>query len=178
MNNKFSMKKFAALLGSILIGLMLATSAWAANPEPVIIEVEFVAPVTITENNALQYGLLDANMVSPQLVTITPAGVVTDASSNVLGGSQAAANLTVDATASQAINILVDNISSGAGYTMGAFRCDYNGASESSCDGTGLDIASSLGSAVVRVGATLTGIVAGASVGTFNGSFDVTVSYQ
>ena len=53
------MKSFVPILGSTLIGLMLATGAAAENPEPVTVEVIFVDPITITEVNALQYGLLD-----------------------------------------------------------------------------------------------------------------------
>ncbi|MCZ6888035.1 MAG: DUF4402 domain-containing protein [Gammaproteobacteria bacterium] len=167
------LKSFAAILGSALI----ATGASAANPEPVTVEVQFVAPITITENNALQYGLLDVNLALAETVIIAPDGTVTDGGNNVLGGSQAAADLTVVATAGLAINILVDNIVANTGYTLATFICDYNGGADLACDGAGLDIASAVVSAAVRVGATLTGDGA-AAVGTQNGSFDVTVIYQ
>ena len=176
MKNKFSMKKFAALLGSVLIGLIFATSAGAANPEPVTVEVEFVDPITITETNALQFGLLDVSL-GVALVIIDPDGTLTDAGSNVLGGTQAAAALTVVGTAGLPINILVDNIVPNTGYTLGTFVCNYNGGSDTGCQGAGLDVASSASSAPLLVGATLTGI-GGAGVGASNGSFDVTVIYQ
>ncbi len=177
LNNKFSLKKFAALLGSILIGLIFATSASAANPEPVTVEVEFVDPITIVENNALQFGLLDVNLGGAEVVIIAPDGGLTDAGSNVLGGTQAAADLTVAAQAGLPINILVDNISANTGYTLATFICDYDGGADLACDGTGLNVASSVASAALRVGVTLSG-TGGALVGTFNGSFDVTVIYQ
>ena len=177
MKNKFSMKKFAALLGSVLIGLMLATSAWALNPEPVTVEVEFVDPITITETNALQFGLLDVGLGGAEVVIIAPDGGLTDLASNVLGGTQAAAALTVAATAGLPINILVDNILPNTGYTLGTVICDYDGGADLACDGTGLNVASSVASAVLRVGVTLFG-TGGAGAGTFNGSFDVTVIYQ
>lgn len=162
---------------SALALLLVMSSAGAANPESVTAEVEFVDPITITENNALQFGLLDQNMADLETVVIATSGSVTDAGSNVQGGTQAAANLTVASTASQGITILVDNVVNGTGYALGTFMCDYNTAAASgACDGSGLS-ATSAASATLLIGATLTGdglSVAGAA----NGSFDVTVTYQ
>jgi hypothetical protein len=138
--------------------------------------VEFVAPVTITENNPLQYGLLDVNMAGAQTVVITPAGGLTDASGNVIGGTQAAANLTVTATNAQPITIAIGSITSNTGYTLGQFTCNYNSGADTGCAGAGYSETSST-SATLLIGATLTGD--GAAVpGVQNGSFDVTISYQ
>ena len=170
------MKGFLAIIGSALFGLMLATVADAANPEQVPVAVEFVDPITITENNALQYGLLDQNLNGGEMVIIAPDGAVTDAFSRVVGGTQAAADLTVDATAARSITILVDNITNNTGYTLGTFMCNYDGAaSDSACDGAGYG-ETTIGSATLLVGATLTGD-GNAIVGVFNGNFDVTVTY-
>ncbi len=84
------MKSFPVILGSTLVGLILATGAGAANPEPVAVGVEFVDPVTISENNALQFGLLDQNLAVAEDVVIAPDSSVTDAASRVLGGTHAA----------------------------------------------------------------------------------------
>lgn len=162
---------------SALALLLVMGSAGAANPEPVTAEVEFVDPITITETNALQFGLLDQNLASAETVIIAPGGTVTDAGGNVQGGTQAAANLTVTSTAAQSVTILVDNIVNGVGYALSSFQCDYNtGAASGACDGSGLT-ATSAASAALLIGATLTGDGLSAP-GAANGSFDVTVTYQ
>jgi hypothetical protein len=84
-----------AILCSALFVLIPAIVADAANPESVTVDMTFLDPVTITENNPLQFGLLDVNMGNNQKVTVAPDGTVTDTQNNVFGGTQAAANLTV-----------------------------------------------------------------------------------
>ncbi len=170
------MKSLLAILGPALIGLMLATVADAANPEPVTVEVEFVDAITITEVNALQFGLLDQNLALGETVIITPNSSVTDAGGNVLGGTQAAADLTVTATAGQSITILVDTIVSSAGYTLATFMCEYDGDGDWTCDGAGYS-ETTVANASLKVGVTLTGDGT-AVAGVANGSFNVTVSYQ
>jgi hypothetical protein len=173
-----------AILGSTLLGLMPAFVADAANPESVTVDMTFLDPVTITENNPLQFGLLDVNMANNQKVTIAPDGSVTDTQNNVFGGTQAAANLTVTATASQSITILVDNVSTATGYVLETWRCHYDTAGpDSDCDGSGYtetSVASAtltIGSATLTIGATLKAN-GNAVVGTDNSTFDVTVTYQ
>ena len=58
------MKGVMAIAGSAALGLTIATVAQAANPEPVPVEVEFVNPIQITEQNALQFGLVDVNLAN------------------------------------------------------------------------------------------------------------------
>jgi len=169
-------KNRLAIVGCALAGLALTGSANAANPESVTAEVEFVAPVTITENNALQFGLLDVNMINLESIVIAPNGAVADPASRVLGGSQAAANLTVTATEAEAITILVDNVFSNTGYSLSGFTCNYNAGADTACDGAGYS-ETSVAAATMTVGATLTGNGL-ALPGVVNGSFDVTVTYQ
>jgi hypothetical protein len=169
-------KNRLAIVGCALAGLALTGSANAANPESVTAEVEFVAPVTITENNALQYGLLDVNMVNLEAIVIAPNGAVADPASRVLGGTQAAANLTVTATGGEAITLLVDNVANNTGYGLASFMCNYNAGADTACDGAGYS-ETSVASATMTIGATLTGNGL-ATPGVFNGSFDVTVTYQ
>jgi len=171
-------KSRLAIVGCALAGLAFAGSANAANPESVVAEVEFVAPVTITENNPLQFGLLDVNMINLESIVISPNSAVADPASRVLGGTQAAANLTVSATEAEAITILVDNIASNTGYSLSGFTCNYNppAGADAACDGAGYS-ETSVASATMTVGATLTGNGL-AGPGVFNGSFDVTVTYQ
>lgn len=163
--------------GSALLGLVPGTVVDAANPEPVTVDMNFLDPLTITENNPLQFGLLDVNMANQRKVTVAPDGSVTDQFGNILGGTQAAASVTVTATASHAITILVDNVSTANGYSLGTWTCNYNNAaSDSRCDGSGYT-ETSVTSATLLIGATLTANGT-ATVGTDNSSFDVTVSYQ
>ena len=171
------MKSLLIVFGSSLSGLMPVTVADAANPEPVTVDMTFLDPLTITENNPLQFGLLDVSMANLETVVIAPNDSVTDAGGNVLGGTQAAADLTVTASASQSITILVDNVSTATGYTLGTWMCNYDAAgSNSACDGAGYSETSATSTALL-IGVTLTGngnAVAGAD----DSTFDVTVTYQ
>jgi hypothetical protein len=172
-------KKFLAIVGCAVAGLLSFSGVQAANPETVTAEVAFVAPILIATNNPLQYGLLDVAMVAGNTVTVTTAGGTADPQLRIVGGTQAAADLDVTATASQPINILADNPTNGGGaYSLGTFLCDYAGGGPLACGGGGLDTTSdAIATATLLIGATLTGV--GVPVaGTFNGSFDVTVSYQ
>jgi len=83
------MESFPALLGAALISLVLSTAAVAANPEPVTVEVEFIAPVTIAETNALAFGMLDVAMLVAQTVAIATDSTVTDVNNNVVGPAPA-----------------------------------------------------------------------------------------
>lgn len=170
-------KGLAAICSAALLGLVPGIVADAANPESVTVTMTFLDPVSITENNPLQFGLIDVNISNNHTITIAPNSSVTDTNGNVLGGTQAAANLTVTATASRTISILVNNVSTATGYSLGSFQCNYNSAgSDSTCDGSGYT-ATSVASATLRVGATLTAN-GNAVVGTDNSTFDVTVNYQ
>lgn len=171
-------KGLIAATGSALAGLMLAVVANAANPEPVVVEVEWAAAITIGETNALQFGLLDSAMANTETVVIAPDSTVTDANNNVVGPPPAAATFNTTAVPSKLITILVDNIVGGTYYTLGTFMCDYDAGTDAACDGGGMTATSAAGTRVVRVGATLTKNVTPAVDGVDNGSFDLTISYQ
>ncbi|TDJ29551.1 MAG: DUF4402 domain-containing protein [Gammaproteobacteria bacterium] len=159
-----------------LVGLALPARLPAANPETIAVQVTFVAPIAISEANALQFGSLDQNLANLESVTVAPDSTVTDSADRVEGGPQAAASLTVTATPGQAITIHIDAIVSGAGYALTDFRCNYAAGTDTDCDGAGY-LGTSVASGTLLVGATLTGdgtAVAGAA----DGSFDITVTYQ
>ncbi len=172
------MKRFAAIVGSALMGLMLTIGANAANPEPVPVEVEWVSPIAIGENNALQFGMLDVGTAASETVTINTDDTYSESTANtVVGGAQAAADLTITVAASTPITILVDSIGSGTYYTLGAFKCSYEGAADVACD-VEYDLTSAAAaSGVVEIGATLT-VVGTPTAVTDNTTFDVTVTYQ
>ena len=171
------MKRFAVIAGSALMGLMLATGIYAANPESVVAEVEFVAPVTIAEDSSMQFGLLDVNLASLETIILAPDDSTSGTgTSRILGSAPLAADLTITASASTGITILVDNVTTGTGYGLGTWMCEYDALGPLACDGAGWDV-TSVASGALRVGVTLTGDGT-AVVGNQDGSFDVTVSYQ
>jgi len=176
MNTSNWMKRFAAIAGSALMGLMLTIGANAANPESVVAEVTFVAAITVTEDTPMQFGLIDVAL-NTETVIIAPDDTVTGTGTGLLlGGQRRAADLTIGATSGVTINILIDNISTGTGYGLGTFICDYEAGADLACDGAGLNV-TSVASGALRVGVTLTGDNT-AVAGNQDGSFDVTVAYQ
>ena len=175
MNASTRMKRFAAVAGSALVGLIFATGANAA-PEQVPVEVTFVAAIGIAEDSTLQFGLLDVGLLGTESITIAPNDSVTGDTARVLGGSQTAADLTITATAGVTINIDVDVVSTGTGYTLGTWMCEYDVLSSTACDGAGWNV-TSVATGALRVGVTLSGDGT-AVAGNQDGVFDVTVSYQ
>ena len=174
------MRNFGILLGSALIGLVFATSVDAVNPEPVVVQVAFVAPISITETNPLEFGSLDVAMLSGHTVTINPDGTFIESNANVIGGTQDSAKLNTIATPGRPINILVNNVTDGGFYTLATWICDYNGVGTTGpCDvgAGGLSATSAAGTIEVRVGVTLTGL-GSATAGDDNGNFDLTVAYE
>ena len=177
-------ERILATISGVVLAGAFGAAALAANPEPVVAEVEFVAPADVTATNPLQFGLVDVNMASGETIDISFGGVLNDPGGNQLNPAQvAAATATVTANGGAPINILVDNVSNGLYYTLSAFQCGYDVGgvnATGACDGAGLSVggAAAGGSAVLAIGATLTKNVTPAVVGTDNGSFDVTVAYQ
>ncbi len=170
------MKSIQAILGAAAMGLSPVTVTDAANPEPVTVDMTFMDPITITEINPLQFGLLDVNMLNNERVRVRPNGSVQDNDNNILGGTQAAAILTITAEAGSTINIDAGNAGTATGYVLRRFRCRYNGATSDSNCNAGYT-ATAVASATFLVGGDVRGngnAVAGAD----NTTFDVTITYQ
>jgi len=176
-NLRKSTKQRIAITAFTVAGILSFSATFAANPEPVVVEVQFVDPITITEVNALQFGLLDSNLANLETVVISPASGLTDTGGNVLGGTQAAAEVTVTATGSLAITIDVTETSEGTGYALGTYLCSYDGGADTACEGGYGATSAAGGTAALFIGVTLTGD--GLSVvGLANGGLNVTISYQ
>jgi hypothetical protein len=174
----FEKRTIAALAGAAMVGLV-GVGAYAANPEPVEVEVQFVAPITISEVSALRFGLVDLNMANGESLTIATDGTVSGDTGRLLNNDQGAADLTVGATAGELIDIVVGNINDGTYYTLSAFECNYNGNGASTdCEAGGGQTETSVASASLTIGVTMTKSGAPAAAGVDNGSFDVTVAYQ
>ena len=179
MNTSTRMKRFAAIAGSALMGLMLAIGANAANPEPVPVEVEWVAPIGILTNINLQFGLLDVAMAAAQTVTINTNDSYSESTANtVVGGTQLAATVTITVADTTPITIVADNHLGATYYTLDTWVCNYNLTADAPCVAlTPYDVTASGTSADVKIGATLT-VVGTPTTITDNTTFDVTVSYQ
>ena len=177
MNTSTRTKRFAAIAGSALMGLMFATSANAA-PEEVAVDVEWVAPIGLVENAHLEFGKLDLGTAAGQSVTINTDDSYSETTANtVVGGIQGAADLTITVADATPMTILVDNVGVGTYYTLGTWLCRYEGGANTACDGTGYDLSSSGASGDVEIGATLT-VVGTPTAIVDNTTFDVTVTYQ
>ena len=172
------MKTFLAILGSALMGTMLATAAYA-TVEQVPVEVTFVAAIGIAENETLQVGLLDVAMALNDTVTINTDDSFIDSASNVVGGNQRAALLTITATGSTGITITAGNVLGATHYTLGTWLCSYAGGADTACTtGTPYNLTSDVsGSATLDIGVILTGLGT-AVAGNDDSTFDVTVTYQ
>ena len=167
------MKRFAVIAGSALMGLLLAAGANAATPETVVAQVTFVNPITIAQDNSLQYGTLD-HTLNEQTIIIAPDSTVSGTGTAfVIGVAPKAAKLTVGSDVRQALTILVDNIVNGTGYLLTDFVCNYDNGTDTPCNSYN---PTSVASATLLIGATLTGDN-NAVPGDADGSFDVTITY-
>ncbi len=176
MNTNILMKRFLAILGSTLVGLMLATAAYA-TVESVTAEVTFAGPISFAPVNQLQFGVIDEVLNLEDITIDTADGTSGSGLSLILGGTQLAADLTITATAGPTLSILVDAILPGAGYTLTLFRCKYAAEGEAACDVGGYTATAVGASATLKIGATLTGDNT-ATAGNADGTFDLTIVYQ
>ena len=176
---KIFLLSFVAVLGSALIGLMLSNSSHAANPEPVVVQVAFVAPIQINETNPLEFGTIDVAFAAGNTIAIATDDTPTEVPpGRILGGTQRSAKLDVIVTPGRPINILVTPGAPGTGYTIGSWTCDYDVAGPAACATPGLSATSVSGAgSVVRVGATILGNGL-AVIGDHDSSFTLTVAYE
>ena len=174
MNTNIRMKKFLAILGSALIGLMFANVSYATG-QVVTAEVTFAGPISITPVNELQFGIIDEALNLETIIIATDNGVSGTGTGLMISGTPLAADMTIAATAGPTISILVDNPSPGTGYTLTAFRCKYGAGADTACDPAYTATAGS--STTLKIGATLTGTGA-ATAGNADGTFDLTIVYQ
>lgn len=169
----FEFSPFAKAL--VAAGCLSASLAYAAT-ENVGANVTFVAAIALTEVNALDFGLLDSTMADTNTVGIAIDDTVTDTLTRVVGGTQQAAEVTIAATAAVLVDIVINNISPGTHYTLGGFVCGYNGGASTVCDSS-MQV-TSVASAPLLIGATMTRNAVAMTPGADNGTFDVDVTYN
>ncbi len=141
-----------------MVALMVAGVAQAANPEPFDITIKLYTPITIVEDQALQFGNYYTG--SAQTPTIAPAD----------GG---AAQFTVSGSSGESVTCSIGNITDMTNgtdtITLGTFT--YGGDLASNGIGT-----LSSGTLAARIGATAT-IEADDTDGAYTGSAEMTVVY-
>lgn len=176
-----TMKSIKRALVVAAVATPLAVSA--ATTETMTATATYVAPITVTGTSDLRFGYIDTAITTNNTAVISTADARTAAQG--LGDSAAygAAAATVTATAGESISIDINNLnySGNAEYTLGTFKCTYNGGAETDCDdGDSMTVAGGdvIASATVKVGATLTQTAASAAAGTHTATFDLVVAYN
>ncbi len=172
----FLFSQNASYTSSALFSLLIISNFTFAASKNIEAQVEFVAPVELVENNGLQFGMISTELSNMETVIIGTDNAVTDSNGRVVGGTQLAAKLTVSATSSKSINIVVNNVAANSGYSLDSFQCSYNGGATKVCDGAGTNEVAA-NSATLEIGARLVGD-GNSNTGIYNGSFDVLIAYN
>jgi hypothetical protein len=164
-------------LWCFLFATFLCSNAYSANPEPVTVNVTFVAPITITEVADLNFGLVSTDIINETVIIQTDGTRGSTNNALLLGaGLSHPADVTITATVGLAVTIVVDSLGAGTGYTLSLPTCKYGAASEAACSSLST---TSLASATMLIGMTLTGNnndVGSATAVT--SSFNVTMTYN
>jgi len=162
--------------------LLFSAQLYSATPESVAVNVTFVTAITIVEVNSLSFGLVDTTIANGQtLILDTADGLTGTGSASQIGGTLGSGEVTIDGTAGVAATLLIDNIAApGTGdYTMASFTCDYNtGGFSGACDGGGLAITTTVASAPVLIGATLTMATGTPTTGVNDTTFEINMTYN
>lgn len=174
--------KCALALG--ISSIALATSATIVNAatENTEASVEIVSPISITENNAMDFGFFAAPTSNQNVITLgtddsrTKTG--TGDGAFVAGGSIQAADYDISASSGATINLSVNNINAsvgGTGLTLNGFTGSYNGGADGDLD-AGYSVASAGNSINLKVGADMTVQTTASGSNTF--TYDLNVDYQ
>jgi uncharacterized protein DUF4402 len=163
----------AFFLGSVL----LSGAAFATTPvtQNVTANLAFDAPLTITKNSDIDFGLLQA--ATSATYVITPAGGLSNTGGAYLGGSPHAGNLTIKGSASQVINISTGNYVANNGVTPSVATCAYGTGSAVPCTLTSQAAPTSTGTTLL-LGLTASANGSQAAGTTAAPTFDVTVNYN
>lgn len=177
-NNTARCRISLVALLAVLAGLMHPATLCMASSATVGVRVQFVNPTEITTESALLYGEISTDLTDSDTAGIDSNSTVTDTNSQLSGDTLMAASLTVAATDPRAMTITVDSVTGDTGYTLDGFQCDYDdGAVTGTCDGAGLNVASTAASATLLIDATLSVNDVDVAAAT-DGDFAVTLSYQ
>jgi len=163
----------------VVAPLLFSFQLYAANPEPVAVEVEFVTPITIVEDNTLKFGLVSTAIVDTNVITVATNDGVTDATSRIVGGTQEAGQVTIGANVGTAATLTVAETGSPTYYSLTAFDCSYDsgGTPQTGDCGAGLAV-TTVASGVTLIGASLTANATPAVAGADDTILEITMTYD
>lgn len=179
-------RKLSTALGTAILMMGAVSSQVYAASASTSASANIVAPLTITENTALDFGTLVPDTVA-QTVTVTAAGAISATGAIALVSGHSAGNFTVQGTSGESY-IITDPgavvINSGANnMTVNAWRfttADCTEATAAACGG-GVTVipgvAPALSTDTMTVGATLN-VGANQAAGAYTATFNMTVNYQ
>ncbi|NNF96445.1 MAG: DUF4402 domain-containing protein [Halobacteria archaeon] len=159
----------SGLAAAVLAGVYTQTAVAADVSGTATANV--LAPLTITQKYAMDFGDVAGDTASATTVVLTTAGATSSADGAFTGGSPTAGEFDVTGGDSLAYNITLPAsttlTSGGDSMTVDNFNHDAGGAP--ALDGSGKH--------TFKVGATLN-LGAGQAAGVYNGTYTVTVEYQ
>ncbi len=160
------------LIGSVAVcgGAYAATQSVTAN-------MSFDSVLTLNKTQDINFGVVAA--LTGGTYVISTAGAVTPSNGGVVvGGTPAAASITVTGSATQTVAINTQSYSANNGVTPSAATCNYGGTAIANCDAgdTGL-AAPGAGGRTLTVGVTATVDGTQAAGSTAAPTFDVVVIY-
>ena len=138
--------RYAIILSTSLVGLLLHQSAAMAGPAP--------RPIEILEIISPNFGTWLAGPSGRQLVLFTDDTVGGADAADYLFGARSG-EFVISGSANQAINILVDNTFATGGIVINQVICQYDRALPARCDGAGVD-ARSGNNRTLRLGLDIT----------------------
>jgi hypothetical protein len=156
-------RRFALLRNIIFGGVML-----------VALEVAFAA-LTITEKTSPTLGTLLSGASGRNFILNTDETVSGTDSADYMFGA-VSGELTVKQTGGGAsANILADNITTSGGVTVNAIPCKYGTGSQSTCDGSGLNVTVS-GTKALMVGVDINTSQVHSGDDTASVTYDITIT--
>lgn len=176
------MRRLLKTLAFVLTIVVILTHQHYSNAaiESTDAVVEIIVPVTITENLNMQFGKVTKPTSGTNVVTISTGDTrsLTGGGDATLvsGGTERAAQYTVNATASETLSIEVEETSSITGLSLDNFKGKYNGGADQDVDSGDGATVTAVASATLIVGGDLT-IDNTASSGVNTLSFNLTVNY-
>ncbi len=134
------------------------------------------AALTLTLVTTPSFGTIFSGASSRQFVLNTDDTITGANSSDYISGAVAGQFTIADDSSPATVTILVDNISTLGGLTVNQAVCKYNGGSQQSCDGAGMNV-TSVSSATLKVGLDISTSTAHNGGDTASVSIDVSVAY-
>jgi hypothetical protein len=173
---------------TIITGLALGAAIFvsslafaAATTKTVTANVKFLTPLSITLNNAANFGILSTGTATSYSVNtygfLSKTGGANGTGTIIDSSSQAAASLTIIGSSAQTIKIDAVNAQPGNGVVASNFKCRYDIGSAADCS-TLVSMAAPSTGTPLFVGLTITTTGAETDGATAAPSFDIAVTYN